>query len=147
MNTNNNNENSCNSMLRGELSAIETYSQAIAKFASDPGVTILTEIRASHIANEGALRRIANEYGAESATSSGPWGTFATSVEGIATLLGKSPALIALQQGEEHGVNQYERAIEDSSLDEKIKDFIKNTLLPSQRKNLAQLALCKSVLA
>ncbi len=35
------------------------------------------------------------------------------SVGGVVTLLGKSPALMIFQQGEEYGISQYEDALED----------------------------------
>lgn len=145
MNTNETNKETCNAMLRGELSAIETYTQAIEKFGTDVGISYLTDIHASHVANEESLRHLAEKCGAEPVTSSGPWGTFATSVEGVATLLGKAATLLALRQGEEHGVNQYEKALEDQSLSQNIRDFIKYTLLPAQTEHLIQLDLCKAV--
>ena len=133
----------CNSLLQGELSAIETYTQAIKKFGTSEGDGPLEGIRADHVANAESLRMLIGECGKEPATDSGAWGTFATSVEGVATLLGKSPALLVLQQGEEHGVRQYEEALEDEQLSEAVKNLIRNTLLPAQREHLAALERCK----
>lgn len=145
MNHNNIDKEACNTMLRGEMSAVETYTQAIEKFGADPSSVFLAGIRASHAANLESLRQIASKSGAEPVTSSGPWGTFATSVEGVATMLGKSAALLALKQGEEHGINQYELAVENESLNEQVRDFISNTLLPAQKEHLLQLEYCREV--
>ncbi|MFA9221665.1 MAG: DUF2383 domain-containing protein, partial [Sediminibacterium sp.] len=108
MNSNETITDTCNAMLRGELSAIETYTQAIEKFGQDAGYSTLEAIRANHVANAESLRKLVGKFGEAPATSSGVWGTFATSVEGVATMLGKSPALLVLKQGEEHGISQYE---------------------------------------
>jgi hypothetical protein len=50
---------------------------------------------------------------------------------------------MALQQGEEHGIRQYERALDDDGLSETVKDLIRDTLLPAQREHLVQLGRCK----
>ncbi len=143
MNTNEITSNTCNALLRGELSAIETYTQAITKFGTSEGEGPLEGIRADHLASAESLRKLVGEYGEEASTSSGAWGTFATSVEGAATLLGKSPALLVLQQGEEHGISQYEEALRDEQLNEDVKNLIRNTLLPAQREHLVALERCK----
>lgn len=143
MNANNIETHTYNALLRGELSAIETYTQAIEKFGTSEGQGPLESIRANHVANTESLRKLVGESGEEPATSSGAWGTFATSVEGVATLLGKSPALLVLQQGEEHGIRQYEEALKDEDLSEAVKNLIRDTLLPAQREHLATLELCK----
>ena len=144
MNSNESITDTCNKLLRGELSAIETYTQAIDKFAPDAGGSPLEGIRADHVANAGSLRKLVGECGEEPATSSGPWGSFATTVEGVATLLGESPALMILQQGEEHGIREYEEALDDDDLSESVKDLIRETLLPAQREHLVTLERCKT---
>jgi hypothetical protein len=144
MNSNETITDTCNALLRGELSATETYTQAIKKFGTSEGQGPLEGIRADHVANAESLRKLVGECGEAPATSSGAWGTFATSVEGFATFLGKSPAMLVLQQGEEHGISQYEEALEDGELSEAVKNLIRNTLLPAQRKHLAALERCNT---
>lgn len=144
MNANETITDACNALLRGELSAIETYTQAIEKFPAIAGVNTLEGIRADHVANADSLRKLVRKCCVETATSSGPWGTFATTIEGVATLLGESPALMVLQQGEEHGIRQYEEALDDDDLSEDIKNLIRDTLLPAQRKHLVELEQCQS---
>lgn len=139
MNTTENITDKCNAMLRGELSAIETYGQAIEKFGPDAAGSPLAAIRADHVTNANSLRKLIGECGVKADTSSGSWGTFATTVEGVATLLGKSPALMILKQGEEHGIRQYEDALDDDELSESVKSLIRDTLLPAQRQHLVEL--------
>jgi rubrerythrin len=130
----------CNSLLRGELSAIETYGQAIEKFDNSSERRALEILRADHVTNAQVLRQHIREMNAAPSTSSGPWGTFAKAVEGTATLLGKSPALAALEEGEKHGVDEYRDALENEAVMEDIKDQIRQTLLPSLEKHLDTLA-------
>ena len=134
----------CNSLLRGELSAIETYTQAIGKFADHSDGSPLGRIRSDHEAAAASLRKIVGEGGEEPATGSGPWGAFATAVEGAATLFGESPALSILQQGEEHGISEYENALAGDDLDEPAMQLIRDKLLPAQRNHIIALKQCKS---
>lgn len=132
-------KDTCNALLRGELSAIETYTQAIEKFGLPTEINLLEAIRADHVANAESLRRYVTDCGEEPAKSSGVWGTFATSIEGLATLLGESATLLALQQGEEHGLRQYENALKDEKLSRDVKKLIREILLPSQSNHLIAL--------
>ena len=144
MKTTDTNTEICNSLLRGELSAIETYTQAIEKFAEHSDVSPLGRIRADHEAAAASLREIVGESGEEPATGSGPWGTFATAVEGAAALFGESSALAILQQGEEHGISEYEEALESGDFDEPAIRLIRDKLLPAQRNHIIALMQCKS---
>ena len=124
----------CNALLRGELSAIETYNQAIGKFAGNSGNCPLERIRADHEASATSLRELIGKCGDVPATSSGPWGVFATAVEGGATLFEESPALTTLQRGEEHGIIEYEKALADDNVDESVKELIRDELLPGPER-------------
>jgi rubrerythrin len=129
----------CNSLLRGELSAIETYNQALEKFEAEVERSALQAIRSDHEASASSLREHIIDMGAEPSTDSGAWGTFAQAVEGTAKLLGESPALAALQQGEEHGIDEYEEALRNSDVMEEIKGVIRQELLPRLSEHVAAL--------
>ena len=129
----------CNSLLRGELSAIETYTQALAKFASEPERTALENIRFDHEASASRLRDHIAEMGAEAASDSGAWGDFAKAVEGSAKVLGESPALKALEKGEEHGIDEYEEALRNPGVMDEIKTVIRSRLLPPLSEHIAAL--------
>ncbi len=144
MKTSENINKTCNELLRGELSAIETYTQAIEKFASNSGDGPLERIRSDHESSAASLRALIGELGDEPDTGSGAWGGFANAVEGAATLLGESPALMILQRGEEHGISEYEEALADENLDESVKELIRDELLPAQRNHLIELERCKT---
>lgn len=147
MKNNDSTTSTCNSLLRGELSAIETYTHAQEKFPDHSGGDILKCICASHQTSATALRDLIDASGDKAVTSSGPWGTFATAVEGMASLFGESPALLILQHGEVHGISEYEKALEDKDLHESLKHLIRTELLPALRDHLVELEHCKSMVA
>src|SRR5688572_26845251 len=80
----------CNSLLRGELSAVETYEQALEKFEGQGHSEILAALQSDHRSNAEILRSHLLDMGAEPADSSGAWGGFAQAVEGSAKLFGES---------------------------------------------------------
>lgn len=129
----------CNSLLRGELSAVETYDQAIEKFENQSERSALQSIKADHILAVDLLSRHIVDMGATPSQDSGAWGTFAKAVEGGAKLLGESPALAALIAGEEHGISEYQSALEDPKVMDEIKGAIRTKLLPSLDSHVASL--------
>jgi hypothetical protein len=129
----------CNSLLRGELSAVETYNQAIEKFDSEAELAALESIKSDHIEAVGIFRQHVADMGGMPADGSGAWGTFAKAVEGGAKLLGESPALAALIAGEEHGISEYEDALQDENVMDEIKGPIRSKLLPAQQAHIDAL--------
>jgi uncharacterized protein (TIGR02284 family) len=133
----------CNSLLRGELSAIETYSQALAKFVDDPARSALEDIRFDHEASASRLRDHILEMDAEPSTDSGAWGEFAKAVEGTAKILGETAALEALERGENHGIDEYEKALRNPDVMDEIKTVIRTRLLPVLTEHIATLKRLK----
>ena len=128
-----------NSLLRGEISSVETYEQAIRKIddehASD--ATALRAIAQEHGEAAQALRDQVLRLGAEADDSSGPWGAWAKIVEGTAKLFGDASALKALKEGEEHGLKDYREALDD--VDEPARALITTQLIPNQVRHIAVL--------
>src|SRR5580700_2064111 len=98
-----------NTLLRGELAAVETYDQVLAKL-TDPSTVALTENRDCHQKRTTALSQRILELGGTTASSSGLWGSLAKLVEGGATIFGKKAALAALEEGEDRGLIDYRAA-------------------------------------
>ena len=128
-----------NSLLRGEISAVETYQLAIEKVndehASD--ATALRGIAQEHGEDAQALRDSIEKIGGEADDSSGPWGAWAKTVEGVAKLFGDASALKALKEGEEHGLKDYEEAVDD--VDEASRTLIVSRFIPNQKRHIAAL--------
>ena len=129
----------CNELLRGEISAVETYTQAIEKFGPAVQDDVLQRIRDDHEESVQELRRLVMQQGGEPSTGSGIWGGFARAVEGTATVLGESPALKVLQEGEEHGLKVYRSALENPKVPAQLKDLIREALMPQLNDHVMEL--------
>ena len=131
-----------NSLLRGEISAAETYRMAIEKAAqtssnSAPNVELLRDIQQEHGRAAQALRDRIRELGGEASDSSGVWGTWAKFTTGIANLFGDAAALKALKEGEEHGLKEYEESLDEIDLTS--AELIENQLIPAQQRHINTL--------
>lgn len=128
-----------NSLLRGEISAVETYRQAIEKAGHDrpSGVTQLRAIAQEHGEHAQRLRDEIRRLGGKPDDSSGVWGVWAKAVEGTAKLFGDASALKALKEGEEHGLKDYREALDD--VDETARRLISEVLIPAQQRHIATL--------
>lgn len=109
------------SLLRGEMSAVETYEKALEKVDGYAGGPQLRQIHADHTEAVGLLRDMLIRYQGETPTSSGPWGAFASTVQAAANLFGDATALKSLKEGEEHGTKSYEAALDDGRVAEDVK--------------------------
>jgi uncharacterized protein (TIGR02284 family) len=133
-----------NSFLRGELSAVETYKQAIEKLTSFAQRSTLEECARSHQARARILAEEVQRRGGKPSDSSGAWGTFAKLVEGGAKIFGEKAAISALEEGEDHGRDDYRKELKD--LDTEAMRLIESRVLPEQiRTHDAVSALKKSL--
>ena len=121
-----------NSFLRGELSAVETYRQALEKVKDASIVTVLRECQESHSERVRALTEQVATAGGTADKESGAWGTFAKLVEGAATAFGDKTAVAALEEGEDHGLKDYRGDLKD--LDPSAQQMVSQRLLPAQEK-------------
>ena len=127
-----------NSLLRGEISAAETYRMAIDKVVdSDEGPAnagLLREIQEEHGRAAQEIRDRIQELGGEASDSSGAWGAWAKTVQGTMNLFGDASSLKALKEGEEHGLKDYQDAI--GTVDASSKQLISNQLIPAQQRHI-----------
>ncbi len=128
-----------NQFLRGELAAIETYNQAIAKVNNGAEELRLDQIHDDHVAAKSAIMNHIYHLGGKPAITSGAWGAFAAAIEGTAKLFGNTAAINILKQGEELGVDEYEGALRDENLGPACRKLINSVLLPPTRKHVAML--------
>ena len=128
-----------NELLAGEISAIETYEQALHKVGDEEEAKEIRRIRSEHVAAADSLRAQIEQLGSTPTTSSGPWGSWAKTVTGTAKLFGDTAAVKALKEGEEHGRKQYEDAIGAPHLPPGSKKLIHEVLLPQQHEHITVL--------
>jgi uncharacterized protein (TIGR02284 family) len=129
-----------NSLLRGEISASETYRMAIDKVADSDQITmdnvsILREIESEHDQAAQELRQRITQLGGRPSDSSGAWGAWAKTVQGTMNLFGDTTALKGLKEGEEHGLKDYEEALSD--VDSGSRQLIAAQLIPRQQRHLS----------
>jgi bacterioferritin (cytochrome b1) len=100
-----------NKLLRDELSAAETYRQALDKMRDDYGqdgrYQDLMRMLHDHEQAAEQVRRQVLQLGGTPSNDSGAWGTWSNTVMGAARLLGDKAALKALKEGEESGIKDY----------------------------------------
>ena len=125
-----------NSLLRGEISAAETYRMAIDRVASDSTASagLLREIQEEHGRAAQAMRDRIRELGGQAVDSSGAWGTWAKTVQATMNLFGDASSLKALKEGEEHGLKDYNDAMPE--LDAASRQMVQNQLIPQQRRHI-----------
>lgn len=133
-----------NSLLRGELSAVETYTLALERFRNRPERAMLESIRADHRDSVERLQGHIDDLGVQPDNSSGMWGQFAKTVEGVAMVFGPSTTLMALRAGELSGIDDYYCALSDSEVMDDIKDEIRAVLLPRLERHLDTLKLLRA---
>jgi conserved hypothetical protein len=128
-----------NDLLKGELTAVETYQQALEKVAKDPGSEQLFTFLKDHQDAVSELQTQVKKMGGTPSTDSGVWGTWAKTVMGGAKLLGNKAALQALKEGEEDGVEEYQEALENKDTPSEIKSFIRDSLLSKSQAHIQGL--------
>ncbi|HVF65867.1 MAG TPA: DUF2383 domain-containing protein [Casimicrobiaceae bacterium] len=131
-----------NKCLRGELSAIQTYRQALEKnrkeYGQHGGFGQLSRILQEHEASAAQLTSLIRETGGTPSTDAGAWGTWAQAVMGTAKLFGDKAALKALKEGEESGVKDYQSVVEGDDASSATKNAIA-PLLTRQREHIRTL--------
>lgn len=136
---------SLNSLLKGEISACETYRQAISKVGDDASLrTTLQECLSSHESRASLLRERIVQLGGKPAEGSGAWGAFAKLVQGGAKVFGDKATIAALEEGEDHGLRDYRTELE--KLDGTARTFVETQLLPAQERTHRTLSSMKKTI-
>jgi len=127
-----------NGLIKDELSAVETYRKAVEK-VKGLAAAELRRLENEHEKAAVMLQEKLAERGLEPATSAGAWGSWARLLEGAASLLGDKAAIKALKESEEHGIKDYERALEDDDTPPDIRALIRTELLPQAKAHVPVL--------
>ena len=128
-----------NSFLRGELSAIETYEQARDGVTDEATRQQLLSCQESHQRRAKLLRNRVLQLGGEPSQSSGPWGALA--FEGSAKIFGEKAAIAALEEGEDHGLRDYQMNL--SKLDADSRQLVSAQILPAQLQTHRSMSVLK----
>jgi len=133
-----------NSFLRGELSAVETYRQAIEKAETDAVREQLVACQLSHSERVQLLRDRIIALGGKPDESSGAWGSFTKAIEGAASAFGERAAVDALEEGEDHGLADYSSDLD--KLDMESRRIVELRVLPAQATTHRTLSTLKHAL-
>ena len=114
---------------------------AMRKFTDETAALLLNGLRKEHRQNAAILRRTLMGCDAGLAIYSGVWSRFAQVVENGPNLLGESPALRILLQGEEQNIADYQAALQNPLVCAETKLFIQTQLLPLLHHHLLELKL------
>jgi len=128
-----------NTLLLGELAAVETYDQAMEKLEDQHILADLERFREEHARAVRVLREQIVNHGGEPVECTGPWGAFAAVVAGTEHIGSPATALLALRQGEEHGINGCEDALGNEAVAFECKEAIRTELLPRLRGHVEEL--------
>jgi bacterioferritin (cytochrome b1) len=126
-----------NSLLRGEISAAETYRMAIDRVAASDSTShlaLLGEIQEEHGRAAQQVRDRIRELGGQATESSGAWGAWAKTVQATMNFFGDASSLKALKEGEEHGLRDYNDAL--GTVDPASRQLIQNQLIPQQQRHI-----------
>lgn len=129
----------CNSILRGEISAVEAYDKAIEKFPKERETPTLCQIRDEHLNSAKLLEANVLEMHGMPETTSGSWGNFISAIQATANFFGEESAVRSLLQGEELGREAYEDALADDHVMPDCKRLIRDRLLPAVNQHIAKL--------
>jgi Domain of unknown function (DUF2383) len=134
-----------NSFLRGELSAVETYRQALGSVGGTPHRSTLELCARSHETRANLLREEVERRGGTPAGDSGAWGALVKAIEGTAGAFGERSAIMALEQGEDHGRDDYRRDIK--KLDPTARQLVETRILPEQLRTHDAISALKKQLS
>jgi hypothetical protein len=128
-----------NALLRGEMSAVETYTQAMRKFDDDVVIADLQKIRDEHSRAVRELRDHVIRCGGRPTEGSEPWEAFASTAAGAAKVVAPATALAALRLGEEQGALEYEAALENPEVPPDTQRTIRLDLLAACHRHIEEL--------
>ncbi len=121
-----------NSFLRGELSAAETYRLALDRLEQSEHRPTLVQCSRSHEERARLLTEAILGRGGEPAESSGAWGSLVRMLERSAAAISESAAIAVLEEGEDHGRDDYLRDIDN--LEPTARQLVEFAILPEQRR-------------
>jgi demethoxyubiquinone hydroxylase (CLK1/Coq7/Cat5 family) len=121
-----------NALLRGEISAVETYNQVLDRTESSALINTLLTCQNDHLQRVEILKSRIVQLGGTPTEASGIWGAFAKLIQGGAAVFGDKAAIDVLEEGEDHGLESYKN--EMPKLDSEDLRLVETQLLPAQEQ-------------
>jgi bacterioferritin (cytochrome b1) len=129
-----------NSLLRGELAAVATYEMALRSLdgAAASEADQIVRFASEHRRSVETLKATIQSLGGTPDETAGVWGAVTRVAQGSAVLFGDRASVKSLLEGEEHGLEEYQQALE--ALDPDTRGVLEEDLIPRQRKHIAALS-------
>ncbi|MDP3154283.1 MAG: DUF2383 domain-containing protein [Archangium sp.] len=137
----NKNVDQLNSFLRGERSAVEAYRKALGQIQDGPVRSQLQSCLESHQKRVEALVGRISSLGGTPSEGSGPWGVVTGALQAAAGAFSEKTAIATLESGEDHGLADYKRDIQELPVD--LRGLVTSELLPAQEFTHARMSELK----
>ncbi len=108
-------------ILCAEMSAVETYTQAIESFHHGDDIQQLEIARDCHVQRVDTLAGKLYELGGSPTESSGIWGKTARALDAGGEVVSDKEAVALLEKGEERGIQQYRDLVATTKADPAIQ--------------------------
>lgn len=128
-----------NTLLRGEMGAVDTYTQALGHFADPHVITDLQKIRDEHSKAVRELRDHVIQFGGQPSERAGEWGAATAAVATAAKAVGPAAVLASLRHGEEDAATEYAAAVENDGIASECQRMIRADLMPACRRHVEEL--------
>jgi len=127
-----------NALLRSEMSAVETYTEAMGKFNDQLVIADLQKIRDEHSRAVRELRDHVVRSGGRPSDGPKAWGVFISAIGGEKSAVSPATVLAALRQGEECSMSEYEAALE-KEMHPDCQRMIRTDLIMACRNHVEEL--------
>ncbi|MEW5917378.1 MAG: DUF2383 domain-containing protein [Gemmatimonadota bacterium] len=128
-----------NSLLRGEISAANTYGLAIPQVTASRSADAerLRSIAREHDATVKHIREVIVQFGGTPDEATTVWPPFVRSVSGPGHVFVEAAALKALKDGEEQGLEAYHSALDN--LNAETVTFVRESVIPARMRHITTL--------
>ncbi len=132
-------------ILCAEMSAVETYNQAIETFHHDDDKLQLEIARDCHVQRVDTLAGKLYEMGGSPTESSGVWGKFSRVLDAGGEKVTDKMAVALLEEGEERGIQQYRDLLETTKAIPDIQNLASQLLAQQEETQRIVKALQKKI--
>ena len=137
----------CRRLLGVEMSACETYTEALDYFHDDPEQSLLLAIRAGHDENVDCLGDHIVALGMEIRPDDDTRNFFSKAVEGVSSTFGESATLLALEAGETGALKECRAGLANPAVPDSLKEDLRHRLIPRLQRHVEELERLRSAQA
>jgi hypothetical protein len=121
-----------NELIESELGAVETYQEVVRSAVGEP-TSARNEFRRLEKDHRHSAEALARHLGLSDVppVSPGQWKRFIIAMRDTFKVIDNPSMISALKEGEMRLVHQYDRALQEGSLDSDVVQLIESNLLPS----------------